>query len=304
MDVNTIQKKCDMKKTNKNKSSILKINNYKHPILFYSLATIIPWMFWFFAGYVSHITSSKDLYMNLASILGFIGLIGPMIISYWLTNKEPNLQKDFFNRFFNFKSITPIYLILTVFLMLVSILLAQAISLLFGHSASQFVITGHYTFSSGVFPVWFLLIIAPVIEELAWHSYGTDCLRNKFNLFKTSLIFGAFWGVWHVPLSFIKDYYQSYLVETGWIYGVNFLVSIIPYVLIMNWLYYKTNRNILVTIIFHITAGFFNEIFATHPDSKIIQTVLLIVFAIFIVLKEKDFFFNTKLIEVSNFTVT
>lgn len=304
MDVNTIQKKCDMKKTNKNKSSILKINNYKHPILFYSLATIIPWMFWFFAGYVSHITSSKDLYMNLASILGFIGLIGPMIISYWLTNKEPNLQKDFFNRFFNFKSITPIYLILTVFLMLVSILLAQAISLLFGHSASQFVITGHYTFSSGVFPVWFLLIIAPVIEELAWHSYGTDCLRNKFNLFKTSLIFGAFWGVWHVPLSFIKDYYQSYLVETGWIYGVNFLVSIIPYVLIMNWLYYKTNRNILVAIIFHITAGFFNEIFATHPDSKIIQTVLLIVFAIFIVLKEKDFFFNTKLIEVSNFTVT
>ncbi|MCD4834424.1 MAG: CPBP family intramembrane metalloprotease [Bacteroidales bacterium] len=283
-----------MKKPNKNKSSILKINNYKHPILFYSLATIIPWMFWFSAGYVSHITSSKDMYMNLASILGFIGLIGPMIISYWLINKEPNLQKDFFNRFFNFKSVKPIYLILTVFLMLVSILLAQAISLLFGHSASQFVITGHYTFSSGVFPVWFLLIIAPVIEELAWHSYGTDCLRNKFNLFKTSLIFGAFWGIWHVPLSFIKDYYQSNLVETGWIYGVNFLVSIIPYVLIMNWLYYKTNRNILVTIIFHITAGFFNEIFATHPDSKIIQTVLLIVFAIFIVLKEKDFFFNTE----------
>lgn len=279
------------------KNSILTIINYKHPILFYSLATIIPWMFWFAAGYISHITPVKELYMNLASIIGLIGLVSPAIVAFWLMNKESDFRKDLYYRFFNFKSVKPIYLILTVFLMLVSILLAQAISLLFGHSASQFVITGHYTFSSGVFPVWFLLIIAPVIEELAWHSYGTDCLRNKFNLFKTSLIFGAFWGVWHVPLSLIKDYYQSNLVETGWIYGVNFLVSIIPYVLIMNWLYYKTNRNILVTIIFHITAGFFNEIFSTHPDSKIIQTVLLIVFAIFIVLKEKDFFFNAKLIE-------
>ena len=45
-----------------------------------------------------------------------------------------------------------------------------------------------------------------------------------------------------------------------------FLVSIFPFVLIMNWLYYKTGRNILIVIVFHITAGYFNEIFATHPD--------------------------------------
>jgi len=273
------------------------INNYNHPVLFYSLATIIPWAFWFTAGYVSHIIPFEKQYSDIASILGFIGLLSPVIVAFWLMSKDSDLRKDLFKRFFNFKSIKPIYLFLTFFLMLASILLAQAISLLFGHSASQFVITGHFTFSSGVFPVWFLLIIAPLIEELAWHSYGTDCLRNRFNLFKTSLIFGIFWGIWHLPLSFIKDYYQSNLVETGWIYGVNFLVSIIPYVLIMNWLYYKTGRNILVAIIFHITAGYFNEIFATHPDSKIIQTVLLIVIAFIIILKEKNFFFKAELIE-------
>jgi membrane protease YdiL (CAAX protease family) len=235
--------------------------------------------------------------MELVSILGFIGLLSPMIVAFWLMSKDSDLRKDFFKRFFNFKSIKPIYLFLTFFLMLASILLAQAISLLFGYSTSQFVITGHFTFSAGVFPVWFLLIIAPLIEELAWHSYGTDCLRNRFNLFKTSLIFGVFWAIWHVPLSFINGYYQSNIVETGWIYGVNFLVSIIPYVLIMNWLYYKTKRNILVAIVFHITANYFNEIFATNPDSKIIQTVLLLVLSFFIILKEKNFFFKVELIE-------
>jgi membrane protease YdiL (CAAX protease family) len=140
--------------------------------------------------------------------------------------------------------------------------------------------------------VSFLLVIAPVIEELAWHSYGTDCLRRKFNLFNTSLIFGLFWGIWHLPLSSIRDYYQSNLLETGWIHGVNFLASILPYVILMNWLYYKTGRNILIAIVFHITAGFFNEIFATHPDSKIIQTVLLLILATYVVIRDRKLFFR------------
>ena len=88
--------------------------------------------------------------------------------------------------------------------MLGSILLAQAISLLFGYSPSQFVITGHFTFTSGIFPVWFLLIIAPIFEELGWHSYGTDCLRNRMNLFTASLLFGVFWGIWHLPAFFLS----------------------------------------------------------------------------------------------------
>ena len=137
-----------------------------------------------------------------------------------------------------------------------------------------------------------MLLIAPVIEELAWHSYGTDCLRSRFSLFNTSLIFAVFWALWHLPLSFIKDYYQSNLVETGLIHALNFPISLIPFVLLMNWLYYKTGRNILVAVVFHTTAGYFNEIFSTHPDSKIIQTVLLIVLAVVVVLKERDFFFK------------
>jgi len=139
--------------------------------------------------------------------------------------------------------------------------------------------------------VWLMLVIAPILEELAWHSYGTDCLRNRLNLFNTSMVFGAFWGLWHVPLSTIRGYYQSNLVETGWIYGVNFLVSIFPYVILMNWLYYKSGRNITLAAVFHVTAGYFNEIFATHPDSKIIQTALLILIAAAVILKERGFFF-------------
>ena len=278
----------------------MNIAKYKHSVLFYALATIIPWTLWFAAGYVSHITPYTSQYSTVASVLGFIGLLGPVGVASWLIAKDSDLRADVLSRFFNFRSIKPVYLFLAFFLMLISILLAQAISLLFGYSPSQFVITGHFTFSSGIFPVWFLLIIAPILEELGWHSYGTDCLRSKMNLFKASLLFGVFWGIWHIPLSAIRDYYQSNLVGTGWVYSVNFLVSIIPFVLLMNWLYYKTGRNIVVAIVFHITAGFFNEIFVTNPDSKIIQTILLLGLATVIVFREQDFFFKRELVGIGS----
>jgi uncharacterized protein len=270
----------------------MSIEKYRRPMLFYGLSTIIPWAFWFLAGHISHRLPYEDRDLQIASILGFIGLLSPMAVTYVLISRDAELKADVFRRLLNVKAIRLPYLLATCFLMLASILLAQAISLLFGYSTSQFVITGHFTFTSGIFPVWFMLIVAPVVEELAWHSYGTDCLRSRMNLFKTSMLFGAFWGLWHVPLSTMRGYYQSNLVETGWIHGVNFLVSIFPYVIVMNWLYYKTGRNILVAIVFHITAGFFNEIFATHPDSKVIQTALLLVVAAVIVANEREFFFS------------
>ena len=268
------------------------VEKYRRPILFYGLSTAISWLFWFVAAYISHITPAESTYTLIASILGFVGLISPMVVAFFFIFKDSDLRNDLLGRFFNFKTVKPVYLVLACFLMLASILAAQGISLLFGYSASQFSLSGQFSFSSGIFPVWFMLLIAPVIEELAWHSYGTDCLRSRFSLFNTSLIFAVFWALWHLPLSFIKDYYHSNLVETGLIHALNFPISLIPFVLLMNWLYYKTGRNILVAVVFHTTAGYFNEIFSTHPDSKIIQTVLLIVLAVVVVLKERDFFFK------------
>ena len=272
------------------------IQKYRHTALFYVLATVIPWAFWFVAAYVSEHWVPESRASNIATILGLTGLLSPMVIAFWLISRSGDLRKDAFGRFLNFRADKLPYYALACLLMLASILLAQAVSLLFGYSASQFVITGHFTFTSGVFPVWFLLILAPVVEELAWHSYGTDSLRSRMNLFVTSLLFGVYWAIWHFPLALIKGYYHANVVNEGWIYSLNFILSLIPFVILMNWLYYKTNRNILVAAVFHITAGYFNEIFATHPDSKCIQTVILLIVSAIVVFKEKDLFFRKELV--------
>lgn len=268
------------------------ITKYKSPFLFYFLCAIIPWSLWFFAGYLSHIepfTKSLEWAVGISSILG---LLAPAIIALFFILPHKKLRADFLGRIFNLKSIKGEYILITFFLMLISILVAQAISLFFGYPAEQFSIRGSFTFTSSLFPVWFLLLAAPIVEELAWHSYGTDSLVSQFNLLKSSLVFALFWAIWHFPLSTIKGYYHSNLVESGWIYSLNFIISMIPFVLIMNWIYYKSNRNILLTIIFHITAVFFNEIFATHPMSKVIQTGLLLIVSAYLVISDKELFFK------------
>ena len=268
------------------------IQKYKRPFFFYFLCTIIPWAFWFTSGYLSHREPFSKSLEWATGITSITGLIAPALISLLFILPQKDLRSDLLGRFLNFKAIRPEYILITFFLMLISILSAQAISLLFGYGTEQFSFRGSFTFSSSLFPVWFLLLAAPVLEELAWHSYGTDSLVSRFNLFQASLAFAIFWGVWHLPLSTIKGYYHSNLVESGLIYSVNFLVSMIPFVIIMNWIYYKTHRNILLTIVFHITAVFFNEIFMTHPMSKVIQTGLLLIVSAYLLLIDKELFFK------------
>jgi membrane protease YdiL (CAAX protease family) len=178
-----------------------------------------------------------------------------------------------------------------------SILLAQAISLPFGHSISQLKITENMSFA-GVFSAWILLIVGPIMEEFGWHTYGTHCLRNRLNLFVTSSLFAIIWGMWHIPLSRVQGHFQNEIAVTGVIYEINYFVSVMPYMLICNWMYYKTNRNMFFVILFHFEAVFFAELFQTHPDSKVIQTILLLIVPIIIICKEKNFFFGKSYEEI------
>ena len=253
------------------------------------------------AGYFSHQEPSNEFLSAATGAMSVIGLFAPAIIALWMSWSNPELWKDLKKRAISLKGINPTYLAITVLFMPASILLAQAISLLFGYSSEQFHFAAKFSgFSAGIFPGWFMIFLAPMVEELGWHTYGTDCLRQRMNLFFTSVLFAVYWAFWHVPLSSIKNYYHSNVAHSGLLYSVNFMVSIIPFVILMNWLYYKTRRNILVAIIFHTTAGVFNELFNTHPDSKVIQTGILIVISIILVAKEKGFFFQLGYRETSN----
>lgn len=273
------------------------IEKYNKPIFFYGLSLVIPWILWFVAAYISHLIEINQYLTFIQGVLGILGLVAPFFVALYLFASDRELYKDFKKRICTQKGFSPVYSALALLLIFASIVASQFISLLFGHDVHQFYISGSPSFTSALFSPWFILIFAPIVEELAWHSYGTDVLRSKFNLFTTSLIFSVYWVIWHIPLSFIKGYYHSNVVAIGLLYSLNFIVSLFVFVILMNWLYYKTNRNIFITIVFHLSANISNEIFATHPDSKVIQTVLLMLFAIIVLIKDRKMFFSKEVLK-------
>jgi|SRR5690625_1794791 len=264
---------------------------YDQPVLFYVLATAIPWALWFLAAYLSHLEEQTTAVLVSTLVLSVAGLLAPLAVVAGLVWHKPALQADIISRL-GWPAGAPWPLLLcSLFLLPASLFAAQAISLLFGYDASQFQFRGGYTFTAGLLPVWVTLLGAAVLEELAWHSYGTDTLIRRMRVFTASLVFTVIWVIWHVPLAFIEGYYHSEVVESGWLQTLNFPLSMIAFVILMNWLYFRCGRSILVPIIFHTAANFSAEIFLTHPDSKLIQTAILLVVAAVVVVRERTLFF-------------
>ena len=272
----------------------MKLEKYRHPFIFYGVAVIVPWALWFTLGAISHSTLwDNRFWFIFGSILGIVGLCAPLAVAMILILPDKEMRDELKAACTSsFKGIHFGWYALVFLFPFAVILLAQAISLLFGHSTEQFKFVENFSFSAGIFPAWFLMAIAPVIEEFGWHTYGIHCVRRRFNLFTTCFIFGIIWGMWHMPLSTVKDYYQSVVMETGIIYSINFLVSLIPYLIIDNWTYYKTKRNMFLQVCQHLVFGYSMELFHTHPDSKVIHTVILIIVATVIVIKDRKFFFD------------
>ena len=272
------------------------IQKYNRTLTFYGLSILIPWGLWFIVAYLSQLPDQDAAVIMIQRVLGIAGLGAPFLIALILIFQDSELIQDFKSRFFNMRHFNPFYTFLSVFLIFTAMAAGQAISVLFGHSWDQFKISGVPSFTSLLFSPWIILTAAPILEELAWHCYGTDALRRKFNLFNTSIIFAFYWVLWHIPLSFVKGYYHSNVVAEGFLYALNFIFSLFIFVILMNWLYYKTKRNILITILFHLSANFSNEMFATHPDSKVIQTVLLLIISVYVLIKDRDMFFKKELL--------
>lgn len=277
----------------KNRRTLKPDITYYKPLFFFTASLVLPWIFFFSAAYLSNMPNSLNLTF-LQGVLSLLGLISPCLVALYLFWREGVKFKDLKYRF-SLKGVCKIYLILAIFMTCIALLLAQLISVLFGYSLEQFYIVAHPSFDSAFFNAWFILIFAAIIEELAWHSYGTDALTSKFNLFVSSIIFAFYWAIWHLPLAFIKGYYHSNVSNSGLLYGLNFIASVFVFVILMNWLYIKTGRNITIAVIFHLFANLTNEIFATHPDSKVLQTAILLIVAIFVLIKEKEMFFGSNL---------
>lgn len=276
---------------------MLKTHKYEslnEPLHFFVVTFFLSWLPWFFAIYLSWQPSMHQFLLPLF----LVGLAGPAMATLIMLMKARNseLWDDFFRRLCA-ASIKRKFIPIVLLLFPCLILLAITISLFFGQPTSQF---AFITQSSDLLvqgkSFWtFLFVLFSIgpLEEIGWR-YGIDSLRTTFNLINTSLIFAVIWGLWHVPLFFLKngglqkEFWDLGLSQTFMYFTGLFLITIIT-----NWLYVKNNRSILSAILFHSMYDTCFSVFSLKPLTWFILWLLSLLTSVIIVQKNKDIFFKT-----------
>lgn len=262
-----------------------------HPVKFFLIIISIAFILGLITAYLSY-QKGMDQYQLPLLLLGLcVPCITSIAMIYGSHNEE--LIQDFWDRLTLFK-ISPAYLAVILLLMPCIVFLATGLSLYFGYSVNQFSFASHLSVMErwAVLGMVIPLILAPIIEELGWRGYGIDSLRAHFNLFTATALFGFLWALWHVPFFFVKGYYHNQLWNLGIIYVINFFVSVFVVSILMNWVYYRTERSIPALVLFHSVLNLSSMTLKTDPFTKCIATALLCIMAIGVILYDKAFFFT------------
>ena len=262
--------------------------NYRYrPVLFFVLAYLFTWIFWIPAIFVTE---------NLGAVLMLIGLIAPAVVStvFILSSGSDALKRDLRNKLIGFYKVKWRNVFLAVFVFAVIVACSILLSLAFGQSIDQFAFTEDFSFTGvGIGSALITIALASVIEEVGWKGYCEDSIGNYMNWFWESLIFGALWSLWHLPLIFIKGTYQAGLMVNP-LYVVNFFISGIPLGFIITWVYLVSDRSILACMVFHLFVNFLQEKIAMTPETKCVETIVVTIATVIIVLVKKDLFFETR----------
>ena len=257
------------------------------PVLFFILTYLFTWGFWVPAIFVTE---------NAGALLMIIGLIAPAVIStlFVLLSGSKELKQDLKNKLTGFYKVRWDNVFLAVGVFALIVVCSIFLSLLFGQKPDQFSFTRDFSFTGvGVGSALITILLASVIEEVGWKGYCEDSIGNYMNWFWESMIFGAIWSFWHFPLIFIKGTYQAGLMVNP-LYVINFFISGIPLGFIITWVYLASDRSILACMIFHLFVNFMQEKIAMTPETKCVETLVVIAATIVIVLRNKEMFFETR----------
>jgi hypothetical protein len=91
----------------------------------------------------------------------------------------------------------------------------------------------------------YVLFTSVLGEEIGWRGYALLGLMKNLRPLPASLILGAVWGIWHLPLFWLAgDFHQDIPL-------VLFLVQVTAASVIYTWMYLRTRGSLLIIHLFH-----------------------------------------------------
>lgn len=205
---------------------------------YFALTFILAWALWLLAAALT----ATALPMGLRGLFFLPGTFAPAIVALWMTSRsEGRAGLDaLLGRVFVWDVNARWYVFAVGYMAAVKLAAAVA------HRA----ITGAWP-SFGDAPVYLLLAAVlfstPVQagEEIGWRGYALPRMSAQLGLARASVLLGAIWAAWHLPLFFIPA-----TTTTGQSFEVYF-VSVTALSVAMAWLHAHTKGSLLLVMIMH-----------------------------------------------------
>jgi membrane protease YdiL (CAAX protease family) len=141
-------------------------------------------------------------------------------------------------------------------------LAATALNVLLGAQAPSAADLGGWT---GLFSTFAFVLLIPgsggTWEEPGWRGFALPSLQAGRSALVASLILGAVWALWHLPL----------VVATGQMGGWD-IVIILAWTLVLTWVYNGTGGSVLIVMLFHamfntVSGSFISPLAFSGADS-------------------------------------
>lgn len=207
-------------------------------IFFFFIAFLVAWLLFITASLISNNAQLSVL----SRLLIFMGAISPGLVAVSLTAiaKGSEGVKVLINKI-SFKD-TKVrwYIFAVTFIAFIKVLAALVYFLLY-NSWPQFGTTPWYVMLFAIaFSMW-----VQAGEEIGWRGYALPLMSKKIGLAMSSILLGIIWATWHLPLFYITaadTFNQSFPL---------YLLQVTGLSVIMAWLLWKVNGNLLPLMVFH-----------------------------------------------------
>ncbi len=288
---------------------MLKSNIQKYPLIsFVVINYLITWIF-LYPSYKLIINAEEETFPPLA-LIGLIGAYGPTIAAIIVEKITVGNRgiKELLKKLLVWKVHIKWYL----FVFFVPVLLyavAVLTSKLFGYQLGQI------NLKDGLNSSFLFILIAlpfgPMGEELGWRGFFLPRLLQKYSIWKSSIIIGFVWTIWHLAsFSYPGAAIPSIFEVNLWTLFL-YLLTIIGESLLFTYLFLKTKFSVLIAILFHAVFNASSNIVLTiFPQVEniveqreiiyIVNILLIAVLSIVLLLRKNSTPNNKKLTPYNN----
>jgi uncharacterized protein len=225
------------------------------PLVYFVLALAVTWVLWWLA-----VLDARGL-ISVPIPAQPLGAFGPLVAAVIVTAQESGRAglRSLLGRILQWR-VAPIWYGVAVLgpILLYLAALALEVVALGGQPPSLGALIG-------VVPILVIITLYMVFfvalgEEVGWRGYALPALQARYGALVASVILGAMWALWHLPLFFNPDLHYSNL---PFVLQLAFQIAA---AILFTWVFNFTGGSVLIAILMHAVLNASSRLWSAMPE--------------------------------------